>query len=1270
MQPLRHFVTLLTLSLACLLTACGGGTGIAIGPAPTALAYSTSSTLYTVCEPIVPNSPILVGGPSTFSVTPALPGGLSLDPQTGLITGAPNAPSSTAFHTITASNQAGSISTSISITVALGPPPSGLSYSAQEVTYGLGIEIAPNVPTITGAVDTWFVVPALPSGLQLDSATGIITGTPTALKSATSYFVTARNCVQQTTTTEVRIAVADPTAPPSSLTYTTIDASYVGCQPIPPNIPILDGFVTLFEIDPPLPSGLTIDPNTGIITGTPDSLQGTTLHSVTASNDAGSLITEILVEVAAPTPPTGLAYSPASATYAVGLPGPPLVPTVTGEVTGYSVFPALPTGLAIDPASGLITGIPTEIKPESPYTVSATDCVGQVTSTQVSIEVADPSVPPSGLVYTLPDADYSACEDITPNLPIVNGLVESFSITPPLPTGLSFDVTTGAITGAATSTAADASYTVTAINAAGSSQTTITISVGPPDPPANLSYEFAIVAYTVGTPIEPNVPSFDGLISSWSISPPLPAGLTLNPETGAISGTPISGAETETYTVSGGNCIGQSTSTQLTLTVVDPSAFVPRFLFTANSDGTVSGLTVDPDSGQLTHNGYSRAGLDPVDLEIAPTGLQLYVLNSGSLTPGTAGITRFSVDSTNGRLTEVGAATSLPDGALPVDMELSDSGSLLYVANPAVDSISGFDVESDGSLTALPGSPFATASQSPVALAIDPLGRFLLTANAAAGDSWVSSFQVSGGLLSNEQRLPLQGLAVSCAALLSSNGTLTVHVATDDAGQGRLESFQVNSTTGSLTPSTTIQLGSRPKRVRGVNLGSDRVVYVCGVASVERYVLNASGVPIAPNPAEPYTVPDASDIAFVTDGSFAFVTLESLDELSSAEVGSSPAGKLTAIAPAASPTDRIRTRDEPRALALASGEQPVQRVTSFVYSTNTSQGDVTQFAFNPAGPGLTQLNPAQALAGVTPDGIAIHPYLDTAYVVDAASGTTEDILTYNIAVDGQLIATGSADLDDAGVPSGDGGVTIVVEPSGRFAYVIQAGLPTSKVIPYSISGSTLNAGVAVDAQDSARYPAIDPTGRFLYVPNQFSGNVSQYRIDPASGSLSSLGTVPAGAAPFAVSIDPTGRFAYVVNRGSNDVSPFQLDSDTGQLVSIGPAVAAGQVPAALITGSRGRMLYVANQFGASISRYLINLNPFDPFPDGTLLSLGSTDLPGQPRWLDLDADGRRMFATLTSTGDVLTLSIDEATGALTIEDVDVSAPGSGTALVNSRDRVE
>ncbi len=47
-----------------------------------------------------------------------------------------------------------------------------------------------------------------------------------------------------------------------------------------------------------------------------------------------------------------------------------------------------------------------------------------------------------------------------------------------------------------------------------------------------------------------------------------------------------------------------------------------------------------------------------------------------------------------------------------------------------------------------------------------------------------------------------------------------------------------------------------------------------------------------------------------------------------------------------------------------------------------------------------------------------------------------------------------------------------------------------------------------------------------------------------------------------------------------------------------------------------------------------------------------------------------MFATLTSTGDVLTLSIDEATGALTIEDVDVSAPGSGTALVNSRDRVE
>ncbi|HIF41083.1 MAG TPA: hypothetical protein EYQ74_08290 [Planctomycetes bacterium] len=72
-------------------------------------------------------------------------------------------------------------------------PPSNLSYPGAESYYFLGTADLTLAPTITGQVDLWRIVPALPTGVDIDTATGIIQGPATAVSPTTTYSVTASN---------------------------------------------------------------------------------------------------------------------------------------------------------------------------------------------------------------------------------------------------------------------------------------------------------------------------------------------------------------------------------------------------------------------------------------------------------------------------------------------------------------------------------------------------------------------------------------------------------------------------------------------------------------------------------------------------------------------------------------------------------------------------------------------------------------------------------------------------------------------------------------------------------------------------------------------------------------------------------------------------------------------------------------------------------------------------------------------------------------------
>jgi 6-phosphogluconolactonase len=73
-------------------------------------------------------------------------------------------------------------------------------------------------------------------------------------------------------------------------------------------------------------------------------------------------------------------------------------------------------------------------------------------------------------------------------------------------------------------------------------------------------------------------------------------------------------------------------------------------------------------------------------------------------------------------------------------MVLDPKGRFLYVSNENNNTISGYKLHSDGSLTRLPNSPYA-AGNIPSAVAVDSTGKFLYLTNF--GGNSVSGYSIN-----------------------------------------------------------------------------------------------------------------------------------------------------------------------------------------------------------------------------------------------------------------------------------------------------------------------------------------------------------------------------------------------------------------------------------------------------------------------------------------------------------------------------------------------
>ena len=538
-------------------------------------------------------------GATTYGMAGALPAGLTFNGSAGTVTGIPAVGATGSYSVFFAGTNANGIGLALQVTFNIAPPltvPVVNSNGTAAAQVGLAFTYqitATNSPT-------GYAAAPLPAGLSVNPLTGGITGVPTTPTGATPAKVslTASNGDGASNPKTLAITIAPaPTAP-----TITSAASAIGTVNVAFTYTIIaSGSPTSFNVGP-LPAGLTVNTASGVISGTP-TVAGSYPVSLSATNAAGTGASTTLTLTIAP---AALAPAISSAATAVGQVGTAFtyqIVATPGPITSYALTGTLPVGLALNTATGAITGSPTQ--PDA-STVSLTATNGNGTSApqalflQISAAANVPVITSAGSTtgYVGGSFTYQITATNTPHVTLdaIN-----------LPAGLAVNPFSGLIQGTP-SAVGTTTVSLVGTNAAGTGPARDLTLVVQPAPSAPVVTGVHRVSAQVGVGFAYQLTASGGPMAFEVVG--APAWMTVNTATGALSGTPTAPGMLTVFLLAS-NSAGNSGPKLFTITIA-AAANTPVVTSTHTAMGMVGSALVNYSiTTAPAATSYVAAGLPP-----------------------------------------------------------------------------------------------------------------------------------------------------------------------------------------------------------------------------------------------------------------------------------------------------------------------------------------------------------------------------------------------------------------------------------------------------------------------------------------------------------------------------------------------------------------------------------------------------------------------------------------------------------------------------------